>query len=408
MYRLNGLQTLTCIVLILIISMLGEIVGAEPENIHRILIKGIEVNFSGDYDRAVEIFSTISEIDPNHPSQEFYQAVVLFWKKSVDEGSTTYVEQIRKHLLKSIEQSEEMLSKDENDLDALQYLGLAYTYLGRLEAHSSNLYKGGVLGERGRKSLEKAIEICKHQNCQGTNSEAVHCRPCEDLYFPFGAYSYFAGRLPQFLQAINFLWFIPSGSTEEGLKALEQSYDNSSLHRSGAQILLADIFLNFETNRISDGLKLSADLVSRFPDNPYLEIQHASLLMASGQNQQAAEKAQKIINKVGHGLRNYDEVVRQRAILIKAEAAIRQKNTSSAEEILVQLKKDPAYQGNSLTPLTYLLMGMLADIEMKRGKAIRFYEQAKSYTGAQRNRIAERKAKQYLKEAFVISGSGSS
>jgi len=408
MYKLNRLQTFTCIVLVLLISLWGEIARAEPENIHRILIKGIEANFSGDYDRASEIFSTVAQVDPNHPSQAFYQAVVLFWKNSVDEGNPIYVDQIRKHLRKSIEQSEAMLSKNENDLDALHYLGLAYTYLGRLEAHNGSLYKGGVLGERGRQLLEKAIKICENQDCHGTGSDTVHCRSCEDLYFPLGAYSYFAGRLPQLLQVINFLWFIPSGSTEEGLKSLERAYDKSSLHRLGAQCLLADIFLNFETNHISEGLKLSTDLASWFPDNPYLEIQHANFLMASGQNQRAAEKSQNIINKVEQGLRNYDAVVKQRAILIKAEAAIRQENTSSAKEILAQLKKDQVYQGNSLTPLTDLLMGMLADIEMKRGKAIGYYEKAQSYKGLQRNRIVERKAKQYLKEAFVNSGTSSS
>jgi len=405
---MNKLQTAVHIVLILVFSLWADIARAEPEAIREILLKGIEVNFSGDYGRAADIFSTISKVDPNHPSREFYQAVVLFWKNSVAESSPNFVSKTRKHLNTSIKQSTHMLSIHANDLDALHYLGLAYTYLGRLEAHHGNLYKGGVLGERGRNHLEKSIEICELQDCPGIESGAADCLPCEDLYFPLGAYSYFAGRLPQFLRAVNFLWFIPSGSTEEGLNALERTYSNSNLHRLGAQSLLADIFLTFETNRVSDGRNLSADLVSRFPDNPYLEIQHAGFLMASGQNQKATENAQTIITKVDRGLRNYDEVIRQRALLIKAEAAIRQANMSTARQILAQLKNDPAFQGNSLTPHTDLLLGMLADIEMKREIAARHYERARSYKGAQHNRIVARKAGQYLKEPFSNSGSGSS
>ena len=404
---MNKLRTLISIILILAISLWGEIAGAESDAIRRILINGIEVNFSGDYERAAEIFSTIAKEDPDHPSQAFYQAVVLFWKSSVAEGSPLYMDQIKQHLNKAIEQSEQMLAMNDNDLDALHYLGLAYTYLGRLEAHSGNMYKGGVMGERGRKYLESAIEICEQKNCEGTKADSVLCRPCEDLYFPLGAYSYFAGHLPQFLQAFNFLWFIPSGSREEGLNSLERTYNKSYLHRLGAQSLLADIFLGFEKNRIADARKLSDDLVSRFPDNPYLEIQHAGILIASGQNQDASENAQKIIEKVDRGLRSYDAFVRQRALLVKAESAIRQKNKSAAEEILEQLKNNPQYQNNSLTPHTDLLMGMLADTELKREKAIGHYERAESYKGMQRNRIVARKAKQYLKEPFSNLSSGS-
>jgi tetratricopeptide (TPR) repeat protein len=405
---MNKLQTFISLILVVISAMQADSAGAESDAIRRILINGIEVNFSGDYDRAAEIFSTIGKEDPDHPAQAFYQAVVLFWKSSVAEGTPLFLNSIRQHLNKAIEQSERMLKADENDTDALHYLGLAYTYLGRLEAHSGNMYKGGVLGERGRKHLEQAIEICEHQNCPGAEPDDTQCRTCEDLYFPLGAYSYFAGRLPQFLKAINFLWFIPSGSTEEGLNALERAYARSDLHRNGAQSLLADIFLSFETNRIDDARKLSDDLVRRFPDNPYLEIQHADILMASGHNQAAAENAQKIIEKTDRGLRSYDAIVRQRALLVKTEAAIRQENLSVAKEILAQLKNNPAFQNNSLTPHMDLLLGMLADIEIKRGKAIGYYEQAESYEGAMQNRAVTRKARQYLKEPFTNMDKSSS
>jgi tetratricopeptide (TPR) repeat protein len=405
---MDKLQTFISFVLIIIISLWADVAAAESEVIRQILINGIEANFSGDYDRASKIFSTIAKEEPSHPAQAFYQAVVLFWKSSVAEGNPIYADLITQHLNKAIEQSELMLSADESNLEALHYLGLSYTYLARLEAHSGNMYKGGVMGERGRKHLEHAIEVCTNQNSRGKGPDVADCLTCEDIYFPLGAYSYFAGRLPQFLQAINFLWFIPSGSTEEGLDDLERAYSKSDLHRFGAQSLLADIFLSFEENRIHDARKLSDGLVRRFPDNPYIEIQHADILMASGQNQGADESAQKIIVKVEIGLRNYDAVFRQRALFIKAEAAIRQGNTAAARKVLAQLKKEAEYRENALTPHTDLLLGMMADIEMKREKAIEHYERAESYKGSLRNRIVSRKAKQYLEKPFTISPSGSS
>lgn len=400
---MNSMRIQIGLMLILMFFQYGNSANASTENIHRILIKGIEANFSGDYDRASEIFSTIQKEDPDHPSQAFYQAVVLFWRKSLDTGNPRYTNQIRQYLNQAREQAGQMLAADEKNLDALHYMGLVYTYLGRLEAQNGRLYQGGVLGERGRKYLEQAIEICGQQGAREPQLDFNPTNPCEDLYFPYGAYSYFAGRLPDFVKFFNFLWFIPSGSTEEGLKALDRARKNSALHRLGAESLLVSIFLNFEANRIETVRELSTELVSRFPDNPTLEVQHARLLLTAGENQDAVKKSDKILEKVDYRLRNYDEVVRQAALLVKAEAAIRQENKILAREILIQLENVPAYQNNSLRPYTDLLLGMLADIEMKREKAAGHYERAMSYTGPLRNRIVEKKAEQYLKSPWYLS-----
>lgn len=389
--------------LILIFFPYGNSADASTESIHRILIKGIEANFSGDYDRASEIFSTIQKEDPDHPSQAFYQAVVLFWRGSLDPGNPRYASRIRRYLNQAREQAGQLLAVNEKNLDALHYMGLVYTYLGRLEAQNGRFYQGGVLGEQGRKYLEKAIEICGQQRELEPQSDLDLTNPCEDLYFPYGAYCYFAGRLPDFVKFFNFLWFIPSGSTEEGLKALDRARKNSALHRPGAESLLVSIFLNFEANRIETVRELSTELVSRFPDNPTLEVQHARLILAAGENQDAVTKSDKILEKVDNRLRNYDEVVRQAALLVKAEAAIRQENKILAREILIQLENVPAYQNNSLRPYTDLLLGMLADIEMKREKATGHYERAMSYTLPLRNRMVEKKAEQYLKSPWYLS-----
>lgn len=402
---MNSARIQISLMLMLIFFQYENNADASSEIIHRILIKGIEANFSGDYDRASEIFSTIQKVDPDHPSQAFYQAVVLFWRNNLDTGNPRYTSQIRQYLNQAREQAGQMLAADEKNLDALHYMGLVYTYLGRLEALSGSLYKGGVLGERGRKYLEKAIEICGQQGAPQSSYAGIN--PCEDIYFPYGAYSYFAGRLPKFIKAFNFLWFIPSGSTEEGLKALERAGDKSDLHRLGAESLLVGIFLNFETTRLKTAMELSTELVSRFPDNPYLEVQHARLMLSAGVYPDAVIKSDKIIEKVDKGLRNYDMIVRQAALLVKAEAAIQQENKILAGEILTQLENTPAYQNNSLRPNIDLLLGMLADREMKREKAVGYYERVMTYSGPLRNRMMEQRAEQYLKSSFSRSMEGS-
>lgn len=399
--RKRGFQAATFLILPLLFF---SPVGAESDAIDKILEEGIQATFSGDYNRADEIFSTIEQVDSRHPACSFYRAVVLFWRNSVDAGNPRYVDSIRKHLQLAMDQAERMLAADENDVEALHYMGLSFTYLGRLEAHNGRLYKGGVLGERGRKYLERAIEICQSRKGDGEAFASGGSGSCEDLYFPYGAYSYFAGRLPQLLKMFNFLWFIPSGSTEEGLAALERARANSGLHRLGATSLLVGIFLNFEADRIQDARKLSDALIQDFPDNPYLELQHANLLIAAGENRQAAMAADTILQKADRHLRSYDAVVRQGALLVKAEAAIREGNAAFARQLLGLLESEPIYRNNSLSPCTDLLLGMLADTEKKREEAVQYYQRARSYEGVRQNRIAARKAKQYLKEPYFGKG----
>lgn len=368
------------------------------------LLRGIAANFSGDYDRAASVFAEIEVLDPDHPGQEFYQAVVLFWRNNVDASNPRFETRIRDLLAASMEKAAARLAADAEDIEALHYLGLANTYLGRLEAHKGNLYKGGVLGEKGRDFLEKAIGLCD-QRCPGPEAppRLADCAACEDLYFPFGAYSYFAGRLPKFLRFLNFLWFVPRGSTAEGLAALERSAQNSRLHQLGTTALLANIYAFYETGRTHRAITLSSDLTARFPDNPYLDWQHANLLIKDGQYTAAALKAEAIIQKVNKNTRNYDPILLQGARLVLAEVSIRTGRLHDAEETLTALAATPAFGANTLTPLIDLLQGMLADAQEDRDTAIRFYESVQSHSGKSKNRIAARRAKHFIKTPFALS-----
>lgn len=394
---------------VLVWVLSGAIACAEPDSIRSILLAGVEANFAGDYERAAATFAKIGEIDPAHPGQPFYQAVVLFWRNNVDASNPRFEHRIREYLEDSKTKSELRLSRNDRDIEALHYLGLAYTYLGRLEAHGGRLYHGGVLGEKGRDYLEQALALCE-TGCEakGTAAPPPGCDACEDLYFPFGAYSYFAGRLPKLLQFLNFLWFVPRGSTAEGLDALERSARRSALHQLGSKALLASIYGFFETDRADRAIDLSGELVSRFPNNPYLDWQHANLLMANGSYGLAAEQANAIMAKVDSNTPNYDPILSQGAGLVLAEIDLRANRWNDAEKKLAALEQRPEFAANTLTPQISLLQGMLADLRGDRERAVRFYQKTRDYQGASKNRMAAKKAKHFMEEPFTNSPEPSS
>jgi hypothetical protein len=360
------------------------------------LLEGIEANFAGDYDQAAAIFSSVAELDAAHPARALYQATVLFWRTNPDPSDPQYDEAIFGLLDEAAQKAEARLDRDGKDLVALHYLGLAYTYRGRLEAQRGRYYRGGVSGEKGRDQLEKAIRLCQRVPKDAPQKATV----CEDLYFPFGAYSYYAGRLPGALRALNFLWFVPRGSCAEGLKALERSRERSTLHGLGARSLLAAIYGLFEEEGAPKGLGLARELSNRYPDNPFFDIDLSAHLSRNGEYAAAAAQAERVLVKVRAGLRNYTSAVELMAELALAEAEIGRGLQAEAAARLERLKGVPRFQGISQTPRIALAEGMLADVQGDRARAQKRYQECKEASGRTANRPAAKLAERYLEAPY--------
>lgn len=385
---------------LLLTGGLARAASADDDRLDELLRTGIEANFAGDYDAASAAFEQARSALPAHPAPDFYLATVLFWRNNVDPSNPRYDDAISGHLGRAIDKAETRLRQNGGDVEALHYLGLGYTYRGRLKAHRGQLYAGGVDGEKGRDQLQRAMALCEKLPLPARSLSD----PCEDVYFPFGAYAYYAGRLPRFLQMLNFLWFVPRGTTEEGLTALERAYSRSRLHRLGAASLLVDIYHLFEPNGAPRARQLSTELVQRFPDNPFLDLEHAQVLASAGQPQAAIERANAIVAKAGRRLRGYDRVVELGARLVLAEVALDQNRLDDAAAVLNALRQDPANLDNTLTPRLALDQGMLADLRGQRAAAVEFYREAIAYQGRAWNRQAAKSAERYLDEPYRQPG----
>jgi len=85
-------KSISCTVFLLYLIP-GNVSAEGSDPVREILMRGIEANFSGNYDLASETFAKIGHVAPEHPAQEFYQAVVLFWRNSMDPSNPRYVSQ---------------------------------------------------------------------------------------------------------------------------------------------------------------------------------------------------------------------------------------------------------------------------------------------------------------------------
>ncbi len=365
------------------------------------LLRGIETTYAGDYEKASVLFQQMETRVPDHPAGIFYQATVLFWKNSLDPNNPRDDNEIQSLLERVIALSQKRLETEPDDIETLHYMGLAFTYLGRLEAHRGRLYSGGVKGETGRKYLETAMNRCPQRFPSAAHENGNAAFSCENIQFPYGAYTYFAGRLPRLLRMFNFLWFIPHGSTEEGIAALERARQNSRLHHLGATHLLATIYAYLEPGKTGKALALSTELFERFPNNPTLDLQQARFLVLNGKYGEAAEHTRSILNKIQASQPHYDDWVLNGTRLINAEIDIYEGRIDNSAATLAAIESTAAPDiTSSLSPQILLLKGMIEDLRGLREQAIRYYRAVLDQSERFRNRIAEREAKQRIEQAF--------
>lgn len=405
--RCNGIKFLyTFLIFITIFSWcdLLSAFGTPPEKLTDILIEGTESTYAGDYDKAWRIFNRISDLDSSHPSREFYLASVLFWKNNVDPSNPDSDNQIIALLSQCIKKCEALLAERPDDIEILHYAGIAWIYWGRLDVQRGRMYSGGVKGETGRHYLEEAMALCSFGPKEGPEvSTSCNSEFCEEIYFPLGAYTYFAGRLPGFLRALNFLWFLPSGTTEEGLLYLKRAAEHSKLHGLSSKLLLLSIYMLFEKEYVEEAYEISDAVIKQFPNNPYLDLQHADTLIASGKYEKAVRHAENIRSKVERGVPLYDNGVELQANLAIAEALIFQNEWAEAMLLLNKLSRDRNYQDHTYTSKIYLLMGMGRDLQNKRTDALNLYDVTLDYDDRRLSRTVMKKARKYIKRPFTLS-----
>jgi len=154
---------------------------------------------------------------------------------------------------------------------------------------------------------------------------------------------------------------------------------------------------------MEDAFSLSQKLVKRFPDNPYLDLEHARLLILLGEYTSASEHANKILSKVSGKQKNYDVVVELGARLLIVESTIYTQKLKETEAQLQEISNQPQYLNNTLTPCIFLLKGQLADLAGKREEAISYYQKVLASEGHLHNRVASKQAKVYLNNPFTLT-----
>jgi len=247
----------------------------DPER-DRLLTMGHRLNYVGTPDAADAIWQQLGALDPGDPAAAVGEVDTIYWRLMYDESELGYDARIRERTGEAVRLADQRLEANPEDADTHYQLGRALMQRARLEGTRGHFMTAGRDGERGREHLERALVL----------------RPdWSDPKYPLGLYYYFASLLPSLVRWASFLWFVPVGDRDTGLRYLAEVAGTAGLHRDDARLLLMIIRSYHEPQDPGAALAFARDLHARYTDNPLLHFELVEVLFATGRWSEAEECA---------------------------------------------------------------------------------------------------------------------
>jgi tetratricopeptide (TPR) repeat protein len=360
--------------------------GYDPA-LRALLLQGERHNYEGDFDAADAVWRRIRALDPESPAAPLYEVSTLWWRLSLDDDDTRYDDAIRGKSQEAARLAEARVQRDPADAVAHLFWGQALMQLGRLLGTRGEYLRAGSTAERGREHLERALAL----------------EPgLVDAKAPIGMYYFYASTVPDALRWLSFLWFVPSGDRDTGLRYLREAAEEGDVMRREARFVLLNVY-TYHQQDLEQALGLARDFAERFPRNSFFRFEELEILLMLKRPQDAVRAA--LALEAGTGGSPQDEGRRTMARVWRAQAELQGGAPARAWEILEPLGAGPGWPwwGRAWVLLT---RGRVLDLCGDRSRALALYREVESLEGARRSKRAARAALAGLREPFQLAGPG--
>lgn len=319
--------------------------------------QGIELDLHGRHDEADAIWNRLEATGPNDPEPWLRRVDTVYWRHFYDEGRGLDGAGIRPLLDRARSLAEARLKADRHDLRARWLLGEVLMQQARYEGMTGNYVKAGTLGERGRKHLELVLAD------DPDHSEAG---------YTLGLYYYFASLMPNFVRAMNWLWFVPKGDRDLGLALLERARAASTLYGPSAAMVLMTIHTYHDPPDVPAAVEIAHELHAAYPSNAILHFELIEVLLKARQHDALIAEALALERRRGES-----EGVTHRAMLARiwrARAAVERGQLDEARAIAFGLDFDDPDLPEWGAPWLWLVRGQILDLEGDRPAALDAYD----------------------------------
>ena len=339
-----------------------EAVQARRDAWSRLVRLGMDADMRGRHDEADAAWDRLEAMDPRDPEPWLRRVDTLYWRHWYDESQSLTQDELRRVLDRSRTLAEAALETNEHDQRARWLLGETLMQQARLEAMTGSYMKAGTTGERGRKELERLLDV---------DPDHAQAR------YPLGLYYYFSSMMPDFVQSLSWLWFVPKGDREKGLSLLGEVHAGSSVYAPSATMVLVAINNYHDPTDVQTALQLSEQLHERYPENAILHFELLEVLLNAGRYERLIDEALVLEQRAGES-----EGVTGRALLARiwrARAALDLGRREEAHEIAFGLRDDDPRLPEWGRTWLWVVRGNVLDVEGNRPAAVAAYEKVLAF-----------------------------
>lgn len=328
-----------------------------------IIAQGVKEIYSINFTGAEETFRKLIANNPKDPAGRFFLAMVDWWRILIDPDNESYDEIFYEKLEDIIYQCDELLDKNENDLEALFFKGGAIGFRGRLRGLRESWLKAA---DDGR----EALPIVK----RGLKLEPDN----KDFLFGLGIYNYYADVIPDKFPLVKpFMIFFPSGNKNEGIEQLKVVAEKGKYSKYESRYFLMTLYMQME-QMPENALPYAQQLHADFPDNPSFERWLGRIHFRLGNNPEAIKVWSSVLEKIQLKKTGYHEKAEREATYYVGSSLKDAGRFDSAITVLERCitlskkldgSKETGFYINAL-----LYQGMSYDALGNRSKALEIYD----------------------------------
>jgi tetratricopeptide (TPR) repeat protein len=330
--------------------------------------RGMQANFEGRYSDAEATWKTLRELTPRSGAAALGEIDTAWWRLMLAGPSPRNDATILRASEEAIALAKARLAEDPADIEALYEKGAALFNRARLHGVRGRYLKAGREGEQGRKLLERVIELDPDRT---------------DSRYSLGLYTYYTDVAPDLIRWMSWLWFVPKGDRESGLRNLEIVRASGGLHAPGAAFILMNVNTYHAPMDLPGALATGRALHARYPGNALFHSELVEVMLKMGLYEEAIETALSL--EASEPSEAEARVRPQLARILRAQAVLLSGRTEAAWEILEPMEAEhsalPIWGGAWL----HLVRGQVHDARGERAAAQQQYRRVLALDGPRFN-----------------------
>jgi hypothetical protein len=242
-----------------------------PQQMEKLISKGLEYNYNFNFEEAKEIFETIIDEYPEDPRGYHYLSSTYLWYYLSNKNEHDFNNFVSYADI-SIDKAKAVLDENSSNENILYTLGNTYSYRAIAFAKAGNYLDAAWASKKSESYLSDLIEL---------NPKFY------DAYLGLGLYNFAIGQIPSALKwALNLAGF--SGDKDTGIKYIKTAAAKGNISKIEAHYYLSQIYSEILFKYDSAAVFLKK-LVLKYPGNILFNYSYSVLEMKK-RNLDAAEK----------------------------------------------------------------------------------------------------------------------